>query len=229
MDLYGQKSKSIPQKIVIHLLELLFLSLSFWLLFESGGHLVATKLGVLNSTTFLTRRLILFSFFLIAFARLSFMMFFLLKRKIPWEESVSIPMAFALYYIGFSLFVLPTAKAIDAIDIAGILLFLAGSTINTTAEVLRNEWKKQPANKGKIYTERLFKWSMHVNYFGDLLWVTACAILTRNLYSAAIPLFLCCFFVFYNIPKLDRYLHQHYGPAFEDYARRTRKFIPFLY
>ena len=41
------------------------------------------------------------------------MMIFMLKRKIPWEESVSIPFAFALYFIGFPLFVLPCSQQID--------------------------------------------------------------------------------------------------------------------
>ena len=36
-------------------------------------------------------------------------------------------------------------------------------------------------------------------------------------------------FVFVNIPILDAHLHDHYGAAFEEYARRTRKLIPFVY
>ena len=36
-------------------------------------------------------------------------------------------------------------------------------------------------------------------------------------------------FVFVNIPVLDSHLHDHYGGAFDDYARRTRKLIPFVY
>jgi protein-S-isoprenylcysteine O-methyltransferase Ste14 len=229
MELYGQKSKSIPQKIVIHLLEIFFLWLSYWILFQSGAGLVSQKLGIHNASPSILRRSIIFGFSIIAFIRLGFMMFCLLKRKIPWEESISIPMAFALYYVGFSLFVLPTARPVDSIDIIGVVIFITGSAINTMAEVLRKRWKEQPGNKDKIYTRGLFKWSMHINYFGDLLWVSAYAILTRNIYSLTIPLFLFCFFAFYNIPKLDRYLSQHYGQAFEEYTRKTRKFIPFLY
>ena len=37
MELYGQNSKSIPQKIIIHLIEILMLWLSYWILFQSGG------------------------------------------------------------------------------------------------------------------------------------------------------------------------------------------------
>jgi protein-S-isoprenylcysteine O-methyltransferase Ste14 len=36
-------------------------------------------------------------------------------------------------------------------------------------------------------------------------------------------------FVFVNIPVLDAHLHDHYGSAFDEYAQRTRKLIPFVY
>ena len=37
MDLYAQKSKSIPQKTIIILLELLLIWLSYWIMFQRGG------------------------------------------------------------------------------------------------------------------------------------------------------------------------------------------------
>jgi steroid 5-alpha reductase family enzyme len=157
------------------------------------------------------------------------MMFFLLKRKIPWEESVSVPFAFALYYVGYALFVLPVEKPIDWIDFSAIILFFIGSILNTGGEILRARWKKDPASKGRLYTKGFFRYSMHINYFGDFLWVCAYAIITRNWYSISIPIFLFCFFVFYNIPKLDKYLNQKYGKSFEDYSKHTKRFIPFIY
>jgi protein-S-isoprenylcysteine O-methyltransferase Ste14 len=229
MELYEHKSKSLPQKIVIHILEIFFIWLSYAILFKSTGTFIAEKLGIHNASYSAGRRTIIFLFSVITFARLGFMMFYLLKRKIPWAESISVPVAFAIYYVGFSLFVLPTTLAIDKVDIIGIAVFLIGSFLNTTAEVLRNQWKRQPENKGKIYTGGLFTYSMHINYFGDVLWVSAYAILTRNIFSISIPIFIFCFFAFYNIPKLDKYLHRHYGQGFEEYARKTKKFIPFIY
>lgn len=37
MDLYGQKSKSIPQKTAILILELLILAVAFYIAFYKGG------------------------------------------------------------------------------------------------------------------------------------------------------------------------------------------------
>ncbi len=229
MELYEQKSKSIPQKILIHLLEILFLFLSYWILFMNGGKFFQNQLGIYNAQNAIDRRTIIFTFNLVIFIRLAFMMFFLLRRKIPWEESLSVPFAFALYYIGFSLFVLPINKPIDKLDYLAILIFIEGSFINTTSEILRSIWKRNPDNKGKLYTRGFFRFSMHINYFGDLLWVTAYSLITRNWFSITIPVFLFCFFAFYNIPKLDKYLNEKYGNQFDHYSKTTKKFIPFIY
>lgn len=229
MELYGQHSKSIPQKVTIHVLEILILWLSFWILFHDGGTWIENTFHIHNSTEFSDRRIIIFAFSIITFFRFAFMMTILLKRAIPWEESFSVPFAFALYFVGFSLFALSTSKPIDFIDIFGIALFVVGSVLNTGGEILRNQWKKNPDNKGKIYTEGFFKYSRHINYFGDMLWVTAYAIITRNWFAVSIPIFLFCLFAFYNAPKLDKYLKDKYGKSYDDYANKTKMLIPFIY
>ncbi|MCG2459381.1 DUF1295 domain-containing protein [Flavobacteriaceae bacterium F89] len=35
---------------------------------------------------------------------------------------------------------------------------------------MKNKWKKNPEYKRKIYTDGFFKFSRHLNYFGDILW-----------------------------------------------------------
>lgn len=229
MELYGKRSRSIPQKVTIHVLEILILWLSFWILFQDGGTWIESTLHIHNSIQFSDRRIVIFTFNIITFFRIAFMMTILLTRAIPWKESISVPFAFALYFVGFSLFALPTAKPIDSIDILGIILFVVGSVLNTGGEILRNNWKKNPYNNGKIYTQGFFKYSRHINYFGDLLWVTAYAIITRNWFAASIPVILFCFFAFYNAPKLDKYLKSRYGKGYDDYANKTKMLIPFIY
>jgi len=229
MELYGQESKSIPQKVVIHVIEILLLGSSFWILFGSGGNWAESKLHIPNATEGLERRVVIFVFHIITFLRLGYMMAVLLKRKIPWEESISVPLAFALYYIGFSLFVLPASHPLGIVDFIAITLFFFGSVLNTGGEILRNRWKKRPENKGKLYTGGLFSYSRHINYFGDLLWVIAYAMVTHNGYAAIIPVFLFCFFAFYNAPKLDAYLQAKYGKEYDRYASRTKMLIPFIY
>ena len=153
----------------------------------------------------------------------------MLDRKMPWQEVFSIPFAFTLYYIGFALFVYRTNTKIDALDYFSIFLFLFGSFLNTFSELQRRKWKKKPENKGHLYTKGLFAYSMHINYFGDFLWVIAYALITRNWYSIFIPIFLFLFFVFFNIPKLDEYLQQKYTEEFAEYKSKVKSFIPFVF
>ena len=84
-------------------------------------------------------------------------------------------------------------------------------------------------NKDKIYTEGFFKYSRHINYFGDILWVAAYALVTKNWYAATIPIILFCFFALYNAPKLDKYLKDKYGKSYEEYAKKTKMLIPYIY
>lgn len=229
MDLYANKERSIPQKITIIVLELLLLWLSYWILFQNGGYKILHKIKIEKITALIERRKIIFAFSIIVFIRIGFMMIYLLKRKVPWDESISVSFAFGLYYVGFALFALTSPQLIDVIDYLGILIFVGGSFINTGSEIQRHFWKKKPENRRKIYTRGLFKYSMHINYFGDLLWVIGYTIITRNIFALAIPIFLFLFFTKYNIPKLDQYLGRRYGKEFYDYEKVTRRFIPFIY
>jgi len=229
MELYGRYSKSIPQKIVIHGVELVLLWLSYQILFRQGGPWLRDHWHIHYAANSSARRTLLFAFNVIIFHRFAYMMFFLQKRRIPWVEGINIPFAFAIYYIAFSLFVLPASQPIDALDIFAMTLFVTGCICNTAGEMLRDRWKKRPENKGKLYTKGLFRYSRHINYFGDILWVAADALLTRNPYAAVIPLFLFCLFAFFNVPLLEKYLRYKYGRAYENYARRTKMPIPFVY
>lgn len=211
MELYGQKSKSIPQKIVIHLMEIAFILLSYWILFKDGGNWCQNHLHIHNAASAFDRRVIIFSFNIITFLRLAYMMFFLLKRKIPWEESISVPFAFALYFIGYALFVLPVNLLIDKLDYFSIILFITGCVLNSGGEILRNIWKQNPEHNGRLYTQGFFKYSRHINYFGDILWVTAYALITRNRYAVPYLFFFSVFLRFIMLPNLTNILKASMG------------------
>jgi protein-S-isoprenylcysteine O-methyltransferase Ste14 len=229
MDLYGKTSRSIPQKILIHLIEVAILFYSYRILFHHGGDWLVKELQPENGADVLLRRQFLFGFNVVTFLRIAYAMIFLIKRKIPWEEAIGVPMAFALYYLGFSFLVIPSSHDTGILEILAILVFLTGCLLNTGGEILRDRWKRNPDNRGKLYTGGFFRYSRHINYFGDILWVTGFAMLTRNPWSAVIPVLLFCFFAFFNAPKLDDYLSKKYGKAFDDYAAGTRMLIPFIY
>ena len=230
MQLYGNVEKSIPQKTVLKIVETIIVILSGWILFYGGFDRVA---GWFGTGPFVAggqqRRIILFGFILITYLRFWVTITVLLQRRMPWEEMFSVSFAFALYYIGFSLLGYQNQLPLAGLDILGIVIFLFGGWLNTVGELKRYRWKKRPENTGKLYTIGYFRYAMHINYFGDILWVSGFAVLTRNWYSAIIPLWLFSFFIFFNIPKLDAYLSGKYGKAFVAYRKKTKKLIPFVY
>jgi protein-S-isoprenylcysteine O-methyltransferase Ste14 len=225
VELYGNTGNNRPQITVIVITELLILAAAFWVLFGGGYNALFHTQSAGN----FSRHVVLFAFNLVVFFRILITFTVFLKRHMPWAEAFNIPFAFGLYYVGYALLGYKSEAAFDWMDILGILLFIKGSYLNTFSEWRRHIWKKDPANKGKLYTGGLFKYSMHINFFGDLLWVTGYALVCHNPYAFIIVAFIFVFFAFYNIPKLDKYLAAKYGDDFAAYAKTTKKFIPFVY
>jgi hypothetical protein len=162
-------------------------------------------------------------------ARAAHTLFVYVKRTIPWWEA-----AWGAGIIGCVLFFflrggLRAPQPIGPADLVGVLLYIAGSYLGTASEHARHIWKTGPGNEGRLYTEGLFRYSRHINYFGDLLVFGGCAVLTRQVWTGIVPLAMGLNFAFVIIPAHDAYLAARYGGAFEDYQRRTSRLIPFLY
>ena len=175
------------------------------------------------------RLVILFIFSLIYFFRVLFTLFSFLKRKVEWKEVGAITFGLVLYHIGFALTGATQTAPLDFYDIIPICLFVLGSYFNTISEYQRKRFKGKEENKGKLYTEGLFKYSQHINYFGDFVWILGFALMTRNFFALIFPIFCFLGFVFINIPMLDKYLEEKYKNEFIEWNKTTKKFIPFIY
>lgn len=176
-----------------------------------------------------TRQVILMLCLFFYISRLIITVFVFLKRKMGWGETVLISglMSFALF--SFARVGGSSDLSLNVLDYLGLILFLGGSWINTYSEYTRYIWKKNDINKGKLYTGGLFKYSMHINYFGDIVLFSGLALITQSFSLLVIPLIMALNFVFYIIPSLDKYLGKKYGDEFTEYAARTKKLIPGIY
>ena len=175
------------------------------------------------------RQIIILSCCLIYFFRFTICMFVFVRRKISWFEGGLVSF---LFFMMFYLFVVSAGshtEPIGLIDIVGIFLFLAGSYINTLADYQRFAWKREMENKGRLYTKGLFKYSMHVNYFGDSVSYVGLALITLELVCLFVSIGIVVNFIVIQIPMLDKHLSKKYGDEFDDYAKQTKKFIPFVY
>lgn len=160
-------------------------------------------------------------------------LFVLLQRKVELSEGLGLTVFIAIFEIGFLLLgaglLSGDATPFGPWDWIGIALLLTGSYLNTGSELQRRAWKKLPGSKGRCYTGGLFRYSMHINYLGDSILFTGWAILAASIWAFSIPLLMTYLFIFYHIPPLDEYLADRYGEEFKAYARKTAKFVPFLY
>ncbi len=160
-------------------------------------------------------------------------LFYLLQRKVGWSEVVGLLGFIASFEIGLLLLGAGAfrdhAIALNSLDALAVGLVLLGSFLNTGSELQRKWWKRDSKNKGQCYTEGLFRHSMHVNYFGDIVLFTGWSLLTANLWALALPAAMTYLFVKLHIPSLDAHLEQRYGDSFRVYAANTKKLIPALY
>ena len=104
-----------------------------------------------------------------------------------------------------------------------------GSCINTLADYQRFSWKNNTANNGRLYTSGLFKFSMHINYFGDAVAYFGLALITYNIVCLCISMGMVVYFVAFEIPRLDEHLSKKYKHEFAEYSKVTKKFAPYIF
>jgi steroid 5-alpha reductase family enzyme len=207
----------------------LLVLLVFWLLFGGGLHTTSTWFGTSWSPGDLTRRVFVFLTSLILFLRWGLTNFYLLKRQMPWIEIITVCIELSIIHSAYAFFGGQVANPVGIIEFIGIGVFVIGSYLNTGSEIMRHHWKQDPNNTGKIYDQGLFKYSMHINYFGDAVWSTGMALISGSIWIFLVPFYMSCGFIFLHIPRLDKHLKERYSYQYDEYAGKTKKFIPFIY
>lgn len=111
----------------------------------------------------------------------------------------------------------------------GLLVWMAGFGFETVGDYQLSSFLKHPANRSKIMTKGLWRYSRHPNYFGEvtqwwgiLLIVLPSAYWYLALISPVAITFLILFVT--GIPLLEKKFMKK--PGYKEYARRTSSFIP---
>lgn len=228
-QMYGLTSPYRAQRIVLAALLACWVALSWWMLFGGGLAHLSHHLLLEWEPGDLLRRELLAAAFTIYFVRVLCTVFVFLRRGMGWTEVFTIaPWVLCIFLLLAILGGYNTSPA-GLLCFAGAALFLLGSWMNTWSEFQRHRWKLRPENKGKLYTLGLFRLVRHPNYLGDLVAFTGLCLIAGRWITAVVPLLMLAGFVFVNVPVLDAHLREHYGAAFDDYAKRTCRLIPFLY
>ncbi len=227
--MHGQRETSqIPRLtwVVVHLLQL---GVALWILLGGGYAVIGHWVGADWSAGDSARRVVLAVLGVVLWVRMTLTATYLLRRQFGWSEAAPVIAATAIYQWGFALLGAGAAAHLGPVDWLGIALFALGSIFNTGSELQRRAFKAAPEHAGKLFTGGFFSLCRHPNYFGDTLWGVGWALVTRSPWSAIIVAVEVGGFVFSQIPMLDRYLAEHYGDAYAQWAGHTKRFIPFVY
>lgn len=221
------------QKSVFWGLHFAIILLCAWFVLGGGLELVTGWFGEAVEWTDLTRAHILLVCAAVYFLRHGVTLFYLLERRIDWSEVIGLTAFFALFELGLLLVgggvFRESVIALSWLDIFALGLFFFGSYLNSTSEIQRKIWKKDPSHKGHCYTGGLFRYSMHMNYFGDVVLFTGWSLLTAAFWTLGLPVLMLLMFMFIHIPPLDQYLAERYGDEFEVYRSKTKRLIPFIW
>lgn len=227
--MYGEHDTSLKQKLTLTFLHLLILLFVYWLLFEGGLSFLAGIFGFPVEAGDAARRYLIFSGAGAYFIKEFFAEYVYLKRKVRWSEALTVSLWLFIAYATFSFTGGGNPGRLRSFEFTGAAIYLFGSFINTFSEMQRYRWTKRPENSQKLFTGGLFRLSRHINYFGDVLLFIGFAMITGTVWPFVIPAAMIVLFVVVNIPMLDSHLHDKFGSEFDQYARHSKKLIPFVY
>ena len=176
-----------------------------YLMFRDAGNMIYWLKPYAIDGAFTRQIIVIFCLFFYV-ARLFITVFVFLKRKMEWSEMLLVSGLMSFTLFSFAKIGGNNDQPIGSLDYLSIFLYLLGSWLNTYSEYTRYVWKKQKKNKGRLYTAGLFKYSMHINYIGDIFLFIGFALITLQFSMLLIPFLMALNFIFFIIPRLDKYL-----------------------
>ncbi len=225
--------RSFAQKCIFAIGHLFIVLICAWLIYGNGWEALGRVFGKDWRLADFTRAQLLLACAFICWFRHVITLFYLLARKVDWSEVLGLLVVLGLFEIGLVLLgggaFRDGSINLGWLDFIAFVLYVLGSYLNSFSEIQRKWWKAEPGNKGHCYTQGLFGYSMHINYFGDTVLFTGWCLFTYNFWILLFPLLMACTFIFFHIPALDSYLAERYGEEFIHYSEKTKKFIPFIY
>ncbi|MBD3403783.1 DUF1295 domain-containing protein [candidate division GN15 bacterium] len=149
----------------------------------------------------------------------SFFTVFLLQGALMWI--ISLPLLTAQYY--------NRPEHITALDIIGVVLWLAGFLFEAVGDWQLYRFKQDPANKGKVFDQGLWRYTRHPNYFGEfLIWwgYFAISVAAGPVYVAISPILMSVLVMKVSgVTLLENSLSDSKS-GYREYQRRTNAFFP---
>jgi steroid 5-alpha reductase family enzyme len=151
----------------------------------------------------------------------SFFQVFLLQGALLWL--ISAPL------LGVSAY--SAEKPFGFIDVIALVFWLIGFAFEAGGDWQLSRFKSNPANKGKLLQNGLWKYTRHPNYFGDAMiwWGFALFSVASGCYLPVFSALLMNFLLLKvsGVAMLERTM-KNTKPGFNSYAERTDAFLPWF-
>jgi steroid 5-alpha reductase family enzyme len=120
---------------------------------------------------------------------------------------------------------------LNVLDVIGLLIWLIGFCCESIADFQLHNFMKNPANKGKIMMQGLWRYSRHPNYFGEItMWWGIYLIALSVPYgwiTIIAPLTITILLIFFTgVPMLERVFKDN--PEYQEYKKHTSMLIPWF-
>ena len=152
----------------------------------------------------------------------SFFQVFLLQGILMWFISAPLVASATAHQPGHTAFT----------DIAGLLVWAIGFGFEAIGDWQLARFKKDPANRGRVMDQGLWRYTRHPNYFGDAtLWwglFIIAAGTTNGYLSVLSPLSMTFLLVRVSGVALLERSQTRAKPAYRDYIERTSPFLPWF-
>ena len=119
-------------------------------------------------------------------------------------------------------------RSTNWIDVLGLAIAAFGIVYEAVADQQLARFKGDPANRGRVMDQGLWRYSRHPNYFGEFCvwWGLFAMALPMASWSLISPLIMTGLLLKVSgVALLEKDIGER-RPAYRDYIRRTRAFIP---
>lgn len=160
---------------------------------------------------------------------LKFLQFWFFQGLTAWVVSVA-----TLQFVKLN-----TEPSFTWLSAVGLLIFITGLVVETTADLQLFNFSKNKQKSGKFIKQGLWKYSRHPNYLGEIsvwigLWVYTLPILSTGqaILGFISPLFIFLMIRFVSgVPKLEKNAEAKWGSRkdYQDYKKKTGLILPKLF
>lgn len=122
-----------------------------------------------------------------------------------------------------------SARPLGWLDALGAIVMLAGLAVETMGDAQLATFKAQPANRGRVMADGLWRYTRHPNYFGEFcVWwgFFIIALAAGGWWTIVSPLLMSVLLLKVSgVTLLEKDIGER-RPAYRDYIARTNAFFP---